>query len=167
MNLQNLIDQLDTRGDKAAEKVIRKLARHGKRAVPGLMKAAKDTSRPFVRKWSLQALGAIGDPRAASLLITALKDERMTVRLHAVRVGVVLALKSIGAKPVLPRLRKALEDPAWYVRQNAAVVIGELKDKASVAALKRLVENDPKKAVSNAAKAAVAKIKSPAYSPRR
>lgn len=81
--LNDLISKLNTQSDKAAEKVIGKLVEIGASAVPALIEAASNPKSPRVRKWALQALGAIGDKRGAPLLIEALRDERMTVRLHA------------------------------------------------------------------------------------
>lgn len=65
---QRIIQQLDTSSDKAAGAAIAKLIKIGRHAVPDLMKAAKNKDQPRIRKWSLQALGAIGDKRSALLL---------------------------------------------------------------------------------------------------
>mgnify|MGYP001627261672 CR=1 FL=1 len=51
-----LLEELDTSSDKKAEKVIRRIVRRGKGLVPELLVAAKDLSRPRIRKWALQAL---------------------------------------------------------------------------------------------------------------
>jgi hypothetical protein len=63
IKIKSLIEDLDTQSDKAAEKVIRKLIQFGKPAVPMLIHAVKNKKLPRIRKWSLQALGAIDGAR--------------------------------------------------------------------------------------------------------
>jgi HEAT repeat protein len=70
---------------KAADKIIAEIALIGRSAVPALLVAAENKNLPRIRKWSLQALGAIGDKRAGPVLMDALADEQMTVRLHSLR----------------------------------------------------------------------------------
>lgn len=176
--IESLMEQLDTPGDTAAEKVIAALAKIGKPALPFLRAAAKDTANPRIRKWSLQALGSFGEKKDAILLIEALKEDRMTVRLHAVkglarlgmgaepiakllkdesggiRVNALYALMVIGDVSVLPEIRKCLKDSEWYVRQNACVACGKFADVKAKRELKRLSTEDERKAVRDAAKVA-------------
>ena len=67
--IDKLIQKLDVQGDKAAEKIILQLTKIGSSAVPALIIATKDETEPRIRKWSLQALGSIGDKRSANILI--------------------------------------------------------------------------------------------------
>ncbi len=176
-----LIAHLDTPSDRAAEAVIAKLVRIGAPVVPALLEAARDESRPRVRKWSLQALGAIADRRAAKVLVAALGDERMTVRLHAVRglgrmrhrsaaralakllddpsggvrVNALDALRAVGGRSAGPRIVAALADPAWYVRQHAALACGDLGLVRAAAKLRELAARDGRKAVQTAARDAL------------
>ena len=176
-----LIAELDTPRDREAEAVIAKLVRIGAPIVPDLIAAAGDPSRPRVRKWSLQALGAIADRRAARVLVGALVDERMTVRLHSVRglgrmrhrpaaravarllndpsggvrVNAIDALIAIGVRTVAPALRRALRDPQWYVRQHACRACGVLRLEGAARALRKLEREDPRKAVRVAASEAL------------
>jgi HEAT repeat protein len=149
------------------------------------MQAASDVSKPRIRKWSLQALGAIGNKAAAPLLIQALKDERMTVKLHAIR-----GLSRMKYKPAAARIRMLMSDPSggirvnaidalieledrtvsgsvlnrsladekWYVRQHAAIACGKLGVKSSVSKLKLLIKNESKKAVLIAAQESLAML---------
>ncbi|MEK7357123.1 MAG: HEAT repeat domain-containing protein [Bdellovibrionota bacterium] len=71
-DLEVLILRLNTSSDRTAAAVIAKLVELGKPAVPRLIEAATDETKPRIRKWSLQALGAIGDARAAGLLMNSL-----------------------------------------------------------------------------------------------
>jgi HEAT repeat protein len=176
-----LIEKLDTSSDKAADKVIAQLTRVGKPAVPDLIKAAKNLERPRIRKWSLQALGAIADKRAAAVLVAALKDERMTVRLHAlrglarmkykpaakdvvkllkdesggIRVNAVYTLMILKASSAQPKIKKLLKDPQWYIRQTACEACGLFKDKSSKKQLADLQLSDARLAVRKAAKKAL------------
>lgn len=177
--IEALIEKLDTPGDLAAEKVIAALAKIGKPALPFLRIAAQDEANPRIRKWALQALGSLGDKKDAPLLIAALKEERMTVRLHAVkglarlqlgaapiakllkdesggiRLNALYALMAIGDVSVLPEIRKCLKDSEWYVRQNACVACGKFADVKAKRELKRLAVEDERKAVREAAKQAL------------
>lgn len=177
-----LIKKLDTSSDKAAEKVIQQIILEGKSAVPLLMKAAKNKEAHRIRKWSLQALGAIGDKRAAPLLVEALKEDKMTIRLHAIkglarmnykkaakkiaalsvndesggiRVNALYALTDLGDGSVGAQILKSLSDPQWYIRQAAATACGKLKISKAKKKLLELSTKDEKKAVRVAAQEAL------------
>lgn len=180
MTVSQLISKLETSRDQVAEKVIAALVRKGTPAVPALIKAATQVESANIRKWSLETLGAIADRRAAGVLEKALLDERMTVRLHAVRglarmksarsatkiakllrdesggvrVNALTALRSIGKAPAAV-VAKSLDDPAWYVRLEACRACGELGIKKARLRLEKLAARDPKKAVRSAARAAL------------
>ena len=180
----NLISKLDTASDKDAEKVIQKLALIGEPAVPQLLLAASDQSRPRIRKWSLQALGEIAVESGVPPIISALSDSRMTVKLHAIlaikrmaykpaekklvkllkdksggiRVNAIDALIAIEANQSGSDLIKCLSDESWYVRQHAARACGKLKIKRSKKHLEILVNKDNKKAVREAAVEALAQF---------
>ena len=183
-DLNSLISRLDTQSDKAADKVIARLVQIGASTVPTLIKAAKNSKEPRIRKWSLQALGAIADKRGAPFLLDALKDGRMTVRLHAlrglgrmkfkkgaksiaallkdesggIRLNALEALIKIGDRSVAPLIAKRLDDPQWYVRQSACVACGVLKIEKAKSKLKKLALGDERKAVREAAGLALTKM---------
>lgn len=174
--IQNLINKLDTSKDLEAEKVIQKLVLYGEDAILQLIDAAENESKPRVRKWSLQALGAIGNPKGAKPLLSALLDQRMTVRLHAIRglarmkykaseknlvkllkddsggirVNTIDALIAISAKKSNKELIRCLSDESWYVRQHAARACGILKIKEAIKKLKLLETRETRKAVKQA-----------------
>lgn len=182
--LNNYIDQLNTSSDKLADKAIAQLVKIGKAAVPTLLKVAKSDPRPRVRKWTLQALGAIADKRAAPLLLKALKDERMTVRLHAlkglgkmkykkgtkdiskllkdesggIRVNALYALMEVKDPSALPQIQTCLSDHQWYVRQSACMACGFFKARKAKTKLKKLAQSDDRKAVRLAALEALERI---------
>jgi len=181
---ESLISRLDTSSDKTAEKVIQKLVKIGRPAVSVLFKAANDLAKPRVRKWSLQALGAIGDKRAGPYLLIALKDERMTVKLHAVhglarmnykpaetaiirllndpsggiRVNSVDALIHLKSKKADKALIRLLNDEQWYVRQHACRACGILEISAALPSLKNLAKHETRKAVLKEIEVAISKL---------
>lgn len=183
--IPELILKLDTSSDKIAEKIIKQILVFRTKAVPQLMRAAQDETKPRIRKWSLQALGAIGDNKAAPLLIDALNDERMTVRFHAlkglgrmkykkgskkiatllndpsggVRVSALHALMNIGDSSTGPQIQKSLSDPQWYVRQIACEACGQFSLDKAKKKLQQLSKSDERKAVRTAALEALSKFK--------
>lgn len=182
--IHSLIEKLDTQSDKKAEAIIKKLSKIGPVAVPLLMKTAKNLENPRVQKWSLQALGEMGDKKAASVLLNTLSDSRMTVRLHAIkglsrmklkravrpisrllkdesggiRVNALYALVNLNDPSTLGNVRKALQDSQWYVRQTACYVCGHYEDKKALKTLVQLSKSDTKKAVRKAAEEALQKL---------
>ncbi|MCO5144155.1 MAG: HEAT repeat domain-containing protein [Oligoflexia bacterium] len=178
MQINDYIKQLNTSSDKAAEKVIQKIIEKGKPAVPKLIVAAKESASPRIQKWSLQALGAIGDKRAKPVLKHALSDSRMTVRLHAlrglarmkdskssssiinlltdesggIRVNALQALIEIDHCSRKIAIIPLLSDSQWYVRQQACICCKKFQIKNAKSVLKTLAKKDSKKAVRKAAK---------------
>ncbi len=181
MKTEELIKKLNTSSDKTAERVISALIKSGPAVVPLLLAAAKDLTSPRIRKWSLQALGGIGDKRAAPVLVAALKDERMTVRLHAlkglrrmkyknglraivamlkdesggVRVNALYCLMEFEDKAVIPQIQKCLLDEQWYIRQTACIACGQLGAVKAKKKLAELATDDERKAVREAATQAI------------
>lgn len=182
-SISKLMLTLDTSSDRIAEGVIRDLLKQKERALPLLLQAAQNKSAPRLRKWSLQALGAIGDPKAENLLIAALADSRMTVRLHAVRglqrmkstkalraVSRLIAdpsggvrsnalefLADVGGRTMAPVVQKALLDPKWYIRQRGCVLLGKWGVPRGGTLLRKIATTDPSKAVRVAAETALQK----------
>jgi HEAT repeat protein len=182
--IEGLILQLDTAGDRVAEAVIARLVKLGSSAVPLLIKAACNGDEPRIRKWSLLALGSIGDRRAAPVLMESLGEERMNLRLNAVRglarmkykpaaakiakllrdesggirVNALYALQTLGARQFASQVQKCLKDPQWYVRQEACVACGAFRTSRARGELSKLAVGDQRKAVRVAAAAALKKL---------
>jgi HEAT repeat protein len=103
-----------------------------KRAVDPLIEMLNFQSDDFalnsirLRLESATALGKIRDPRAGPALINALRDTSPRVRERAAS-----ALQEIGPA-VADQLRNVLTDEDTGVRINAARILGEFKDTASV-----------------------------------
>lgn len=91
-------------------------------AVEPLSEALKDRDAA-VRASAATALGWIGDPRAAPLLIGCLKDADERCRGAA-----ALALGMLRATQALKPLARALGDASPLVRQQVAEALGELGD---------------------------------------
>jgi len=109
------------------------------KAVPALITTLADRSEN-VRGESARALGKLGDMAAVSWLIGLLEnDENQAVR----REGAA-ALHSIGVQSpeVAAAFRKALGDPFWEVRVEAARGLGRSDDPESVGALMCALEDE-------------------------
>jgi HEAT repeat protein len=104
------------------------------RAVEPLITVLQDPDVK-VRKSAAWALGQIGDSRAVEPLIVAFHDLSWDV-LQSVR----KALRQIGAPAVEP-LIVALKHPDWFMRINAADVLGELGDSRAVGPLIAVLDN--------------------------
>ena len=181
----SLIDQLDTQGDIQANKIIQKLKIVGKIAIPYLIKSAQNEEFPRVMKWSLLALGAIGDKKGVPVLVKALNHERMTVKLQAlgglarmnhkssakkislllndesggVRGRALATLIILNNKSISPLIPLMLNDPMWYIRKEACRACEHFKIQSSIPILLKLEKNDEKKAVRTAAQDALKKMK--------
>ncbi len=83
-----------------------------------LAEVASRHSDPLCRESAVAALGAIGDPEALGVILSALAD-RPQIRRRA-----VLALASYEGEDVDAALARALEDRDWQVRQAAEDLTG-------------------------------------------
>jgi HEAT repeat protein len=89
------------------------------RAVTALTTAASSHADPLVREAAVAALGAIGDPSTLPAVLQACDDK------PAIRRRAVLALAAFDGDEVEARLRHALEDHDWQVRQAAEDLLRE------------------------------------------
>ncbi|MCZ7644176.1 MAG: HEAT repeat domain-containing protein [Planctomycetota bacterium] len=180
-----LIDALDAEGERAPLRAVARLRKAGASAVPPLKARFDAAKHPRLRRWIANALGEIGDRRALPLLKRAVKDQQMSVRLHAmealekfgdrslwpvlrplladpsggIRARTISAVARLGWRQAVPALRKqSLRDEKWYVRQYAAQALAALGAKVASADLVALRE-DPSKAVRNAAEKALRQLK--------
>lgn len=180
-----LIAQLDTQGDIKAERVIQKIVLAGSACVPYLIAAAQNDEFPRIMKWSLLALGTIGDKRGSSILTKALGHERMTVKLQAmsglarmnhktsakkialllndesggVRGRALSTLIKLNNKSIVLSLLPMLNDPMWYIRKEACRACEHFKVQAAIPVLLELKKGDAKKAVRAAATDALKAMK--------
>jgi len=84
-----------------------------RRALDATARAATEHSDPLVREAAVASLGAQGDPASLPAVLAAC-DDRPAIRRRA-----VLALAAFDGPEVEQRLRTALNDPDWQVRQAA------------------------------------------------
>jgi len=82
-------------------------------AIASVTRVATTHADPLVREAAVAALGAIGDPSALPVVLSAC-DDKPPVRRRA-----VLALAAFEGEQVEARLRAALTDRDWQVRQAA------------------------------------------------
>jgi len=98
---------------EAAAFALGERVRVGPRAVWALGLAATTHTDPLVREAAVAALGALGDPCSLVMVLAACDDK------PAVRRRAVLALAAFDGDAVEARLRRALTDRDWQVRQAA------------------------------------------------
>jgi len=90
----------------------------------------------FDKKWeAINMLAAIGQ-RAAPFLIEQLADKS-----DVKRASTMMALEKIGNEAVLPVI-EALQSKTLLVRQNAAIVLGVVRDDRALPELKRIYEDE-------------------------
>lgn len=180
----NLVARLNTSRDTLARETIQKLKLIGKRAVPVLIDAAQNSTNPRIRKWALSGLGELKDKQGFKVLVHALKDPQMTIRLHAtralgklgdrragrhlmnllsdksggIRINVIDAIASLSYRPAETKIIPLLKDKKWYVRQHAAIALGIFKSRKASSALKNILKTEKRKAVVIAIKTTLKKI---------
>jgi HEAT repeat protein len=98
---------------EAAAYAIGEHPRPSRAAITSVVCAATTHTDPLVREAAVAALGAQGDPATLGAVLAACDDK------PAIRRRAVLALAAFGGDEVDARLRTALEDPDWQVRQAA------------------------------------------------
>ena len=98
---------------EAAAYAIGEHPRPSHAAITSVVRAATTHADPLVREAAVAALGAQGDPATLGAVLAACDDK------PAIRRRAVLALAAFEGDEVEARLRTALEDPDWQVRQAA------------------------------------------------
>jgi HEAT repeat protein len=111
--LVDLLDDDDAWVAEAAAYAIGEHPRPTPAASAALVRAAGTHSDPLVREAAVAALGAQGDPATLSVILAACDDK------PAIRRRAVLALAAFDGDAVESRLRAALTDTDWQVRQAA------------------------------------------------
>lgn len=104
---------------EAAAFAIGEHPRPSARAIAALANAATAHPDPLVREAAVAALGARGDPSTLPVVLRACDDK------PAIRRRAVLALAAFEGDAVEARLRVALEDRDWQVRQAAEDLLRE------------------------------------------
>jgi HEAT repeat protein len=98
---------------EAAAYAIGEHPRPTRAAIAAIARAATEHREPLVREAAVAALGAQGDPATLPAVLAACDDK------PAIRRRAVLALAAFEGDAVEARLRAALDDPDWQVRQAA------------------------------------------------
>ncbi len=116
-----------------------------KKNVKGLIKALQYKNKGKVRRQAADALGELGDVKAAEPLIQALKDEY--VRWEAAN-----ALAKIG-EPAVRSLIQALKDEDEHVREGTARALRKIGDKKAVEPIAQLLGDEHEGVRKEAARA--------------
>jgi HEAT repeat protein len=98
---------------EAAAYAIGEHPRPSHAAIAAIERDAITHADPLVREAAVAALGARGDPATLPAVLAACDDK------PAIRRRAVLALAAFEGDAVESRLRAALDDPDWQVRQAA------------------------------------------------
>jgi HEAT repeat protein len=121
-------------------------AMKAKEAVESLIAlATDDTVEPFLNKKAIEALGNIGDPRAAPALVRMLTKERKGKSFYVESSFALFQLGQPAADALLPALEGRDAELLKWARTNgvnpasypmkAATVLGDLREKRAVGAL--------------------------------
>ena len=106
-------------------------------ALPELIHSLKNDEDDNVRAFSALSLGKIKDKSSVGALIEALNDERLVVKIEAIRaLGEIKDKKSVGA------LISLLEDKNPYVRCETAKSLGKMGDKSGLGVLLKEIEDE-------------------------
>jgi uncharacterized protein (DUF302 family) len=119
--IQNLIMNLSSSDEILRIHSRESLVKIGKPAVPQLVEALMRGSH-WLRWEAAKALGEIGDPTAAPVLVEALKDEEFDVQWLAA--SGLIKMKTGGIEPLLHALMTEIDLPR--IREGAHHVIREL-----------------------------------------
>jgi HEAT repeat protein len=183
IRIQALIAKLNDHGERRPKEAAAKLVRAGKKAIPELIAALKNSSNIRIRRWAAYTLGFFKDRRVIAPLKKGIHDPNMSVRLLAmealeqvsgakagrhllpllndssggVRARTVDALTRLQHRPAIGSLMKATRDRKWYVRQTAARALGVMKARRAAGCLKRL-QKDSRKIVRETAVQSLARI---------
>jgi HEAT repeat protein len=103
---------------EAAAYAIGEHPRASHAAITAVVRAATGHPDPLIREAAVAALGAQGDPATLAAVLTGCDDK------PAIRRRAVLALAAFDGDEVEARLRLAVEDTDWQVRQAAEDLLG-------------------------------------------
>lgn len=109
------------------------------RATRALMRIASQSQSFTARQAAILALGTIGDPRAAVLLVKVLHDKKESEYLRGLAAQALGGLRS--NKHSVPALIRALKDPSTEVRYSALCGLGPLRDGRALQPIENLTND--------------------------
>lgn len=115
-----------------------------RRALPSLLRLARQGGEPILRESGLEALGLLGDTRAADTLLSIAGDEQAPPSLR----GLAIEQLALLGKPdprVLRALEFLLQDSHAEVAFWTIYVLGKIGDWEAVAALAQLAATDSRR----------------------
>jgi HEAT repeat protein len=92
---------------------------------------------PSVRRWAIEGLADFSNPEVSKILKQSLKDEFMTVRLHAAR-----AINKRNKTHELKNLIPLLDDESGGIRANVLQIIGHHSYKGLKSKIKKMVNDE-------------------------
>ncbi len=141
--VEPLLNAMPEEGDAITEQAAIGLRKMGNHAVKPLMENLNTSKPAFVRRISAEILGNIGNPEAIPALILALDDYYPEIPVAAEN-----ALVKIG-KPALEAVIKELNNEK--IAFIACRIIGKIGDVSAIDTLVKMLKNNNKDAVAEAA----------------
>lgn len=109
-----------------------------------------------VRAAAAYALGKFGSEAPVTRLLTLLDDFEES---SLVRSSALQALGMLQGRDIRQRIMRALYDPAWHVREIAALQLGWLEERRAIPALIEVFHNEPDVFVRSAVIIALGQMK--------
>ena len=141
--VEPLLNAMPEEGDAITEQAAIALRKTGNHAVKPLMENLNTSKPAFVRRLSAEILGNIGNPEAIPALIQALDDYYPEIPVAAEN-----ALVKIG-KPALEAVIKQLNNEK--IASIVCRIIGKIGDASAMDTLVKMLKNNNKEAVAEAA----------------
>ena len=113
MNKQDVADIFKAPGEKQQRALIEKLAK-GHEAMKWLIELWDESKSTELKRWVAEALGEFNQPECKKRIVAALKDEAMSVKLHA-----IFAIKKLGDREFGRNLLMLISDKSGGIRMNA------------------------------------------------
>ena len=122
MNQIEIIKIFKSPGEHKQKLLIEKLKLNGDQSVKLLIETLNDTTSIEVKRWIVEAMGEFDTPESRKLIIAALKDKAMSVKLHAIR-----AVRKINDQKIAKYVLPLIDDESGGIRINALDVIFEFR----------------------------------------
>jgi len=140
--------------DEALNTLMEVISSFGHAVLDDLVDAMEEKS-PTLRRYAIQLLRPLKDPRVMDSLEMAFYDPNYDVAEHA-----LVALLDFG-ETTLPILTNALHNPNQWIREKAAWGLGEIGGEKATNILLEIVSNPEEDGVREAAIQALIKLKNP------
>lgn len=136
INIETAAKMLNVPGEVEPYKNLKKILK-ADNSYDILISLSEPAHKPSVRRWAIEGLATFENPKVSKCLKQSLKDEFMTVRLHAVR-----AIWSRNKTPELKALIPLLDDESGGIRLNVLEVLGRRRYKGIDGKIKKMMKDE-------------------------